>query len=186
VLDWSPPALVRRRDRLIGQGLLRLLGTDEAPAEVVELDPVEATVEGLELIAAQQGLTLAAAVRANGLAGGGPERPIGSRGMLLAHAIHTLGADEMFVRLIATARGRAALVPDPSWTLTASEIGAYTFCPQASYLQRCRVPVTPEADARRQAGSGTHHGIGRQTDVVQARARSRRCCSSPSAWRCCW
>src|SRR6266545_1645866 len=63
---------------------------------------------------------------------------------------------------------RGEFASDPSWTLSASEIGAYTFCPQAWYLQRRRVPVTPEADARRQAGSGVHHAIGRQTDAVRA------------------
>jgi hypothetical protein len=40
--------------------------------------------------------------------------------------------------------------------------------PQAWWLQRCRVPVTPEADARRQQGSRVHHDIGRQTDLVRA------------------
>lgn len=60
------------------------------------------------------------------------------------------------------------LSPEPSWTLSASEIGAYAFCPQAWFLQRCRLPVTPETDARRQAGSRTHREIGRQTDVVRA------------------
>ncbi len=63
---------------------------------------------------------------------------------------------------------RGELAPDPSWTLSASEIGAYTFCPQAWWLQRCRVSVTPEADARRQQGSRVHHDIGRQTDLVRA------------------
>jgi hypothetical protein len=50
--------------------------------------------------------------------------------------------------------------------LTASEIGACTFCPQAWYLQRCRVPVT--AKERRRFGSGMHREIGRQTDLVRA------------------
>ena len=31
--------------------------------------------------------------------------------------------------------------PEPSWTLSALEIGAYAFCPQAWFLQRCRLPV---------------------------------------------
>lgn len=60
------------------------------------------------------------------------------------------------------------LAPDPSWMLSASEIGAFTFCPQAWYLQRCRVPVTAETDARRRAGSRRHREIGRQTDLVRA------------------
>jgi hypothetical protein len=60
------------------------------------------------------------------------------------------------------------LAPDPSCTLTASEIGAYAFCPQAWFLQHCRVPVTADAQARRQAGSRSHREIGWQTDLVRA------------------
>ena len=60
------------------------------------------------------------------------------------------------------------LSPESSWTLSASEIGAYAFCLQAWYLQRCRLPVTAEAEARRRAGSQTHRAIGRQTDFVRA------------------
>jgi hypothetical protein len=59
-------------------------------------------------------------------------------------------------------------VLDPFLTLTASEIGAYTFCLQAWYLQRCRVPVTAMAEERRRSGSATHREIGRQTDLVRA------------------
>lgn len=58
------------------------------------------------------------------------------------------------------------LSPVPSWTLSASEIGAYAFCPQAWCLQRCRLPVKAEAAARRWAGSQTHREIGRQTDLM--------------------
>jgi hypothetical protein len=59
------------------------------------------------------------------------------------------------------------LAPNPSWTLSASEIGAYAFCPQAWFLQRCRLPVTAETAARRDAGSRAHREIGRQTDLVR-------------------
>ena len=59
------------------------------------------------------------------------------------------------------------LALDPSWTLSASEIGAYAFCPQAWYLQRCRLPVTAETETRREAGSRAHRAIGRQTDLVR-------------------
>jgi hypothetical protein len=47
-------------------------------------------------------------VRANGLAGGGPGRPVGARRRLLAHLAHTLGADQIFVDLVLTARRLAA------------------------------------------------------------------------------
>ncbi len=65
-------------------------------------------------------------------------------------------------------RAHAGLVLDPSLMLTASEISACTFCPQAWYLQRCPVPVTDMAKERRRFGSGMHREIGRQTDLVQA------------------
>ena len=65
------------------------------------------------------------------------------------------------------ARLRGELAPDPPWTLSASEIGAYAFCLQAWFLQRCRLPVTAETEARREAGSGAHWEIGRQTDLVR-------------------
>ncbi len=57
---------------------------------------------------------------------------------------------------------------DRSPTITASEIGSFAFCPQAWYLQRCRVPVTAEADLRRKIGSRAHRQIGRQTDLIRA------------------
>ena len=60
------------------------------------------------------------------------------------------------------------LSPESSWTLSASEIGAYAFCPQAWFLQRCRLPVTAETAARRQARSRAHREIGHQTEVVRA------------------
>ena len=58
------------------------------------------------------------------------------------------------------------VAPDASWTLSASKIGAYAFCRQAWFLQRCRLPVTAETEARRRAGSKTHRKIGRQTGLV--------------------
>lgn len=104
-----PVAVVRRRrDRLIAQGLLRLLAADEAGEAGARLELHELTADGLALAAARQGLTLAVAIRANGLAGGGPERPLGARQKLLRELAHTLGADEIFVRLVAMARERAA------------------------------------------------------------------------------
>ena len=65
------------------------------------------------------------------------------------------------------------LRPNPSPTLTASEIGSFAFCPQAWYLQRCRTPVTREAEQRRQAGTRAHRAIGRRTDLVRTVDASR-------------
>lgn len=132
VLDWSVAALLRRRDRLIGQGLLRLLGAEEASTDAAEQELVEATAEALTLVAAQQGLTLGAAVRANGLTGGGPDHPIGARKKLLAHPAHTLGADAIFVRFVTTARRRAAA----GWDDALVEWRSAAAC--------CRRPVRPD------------------------------------------
>lgn len=66
------------------------------------------------------------------------------------------------------------LVSDQLPALTASEIGSFTFCPQAWYLQRCRVSLTAAAELRRQAGSRMHREIGRQTDLVRAGGVAQR------------
>ena len=63
---------------------------------------------------------------------------------------------------------------DRSPVLTASEIGAFAFCPQAWYLQRCGDPVTPEAAARRRAGQRAHRALGRQTDALRAAELGQR------------
>ncbi len=36
-----------------------------------------------------------------------------------------------------TEKLRGQLAPDPSWVLSASEIGAFTFCPQADAVAKC-------------------------------------------------
>jgi hypothetical protein len=105
---WSVASVRRRRNRLVTLGLMRLLATDEIDQEIAALELVELTAEGLTLCAAQQGLSLAAAVRVNGLAGGGPKQPIGTRRMLRAQLAHTLGADGIFISLMRTSRHRAA------------------------------------------------------------------------------
>jgi hypothetical protein len=66
------------------------------------------------------------------------------------------------------------LAPAPSPVLTASEIGSFMFCPQAWYLERCRVPPTPEAQLRQEVGRRTHKEIGRQTDLVRAASAAQR------------
>ncbi len=132
VLDRPAAAVEGRRGRLIAQGLLRLLGPEGVRKDVVEPALVEATADGLALAAAHQGLTLAVAIRANGLAGGGPERPLGARRKLLGELAHTLGADEIFVRLVATARERAAAGGDEALVAWRSAAAC------------CRRPVRPD------------------------------------------
>jgi hypothetical protein len=98
ILGWELRRVRARRARLDRLGLLRLLGADErrqtAPVELTEL-----TRAGIKLVAAQQGLSLPRAVRFNGLAGGGPEHPTGSRQLLLRDLEHTRGTDAVFVGL---------------------------------------------------------------------------------------
>lgn len=104
VFDWQMEWARERRDGLIARGLMRLVEVGEVGAELATLESVELTLEGLRLVAAQQGVSLAMAVRYNGLVGGGPSQPIGSRRKLVATLHHTLGVDGIFVGLISTAR----------------------------------------------------------------------------------
>jgi hypothetical protein len=67
-------------------------------------DLVELTVEGLRMLAAYLGLSLAVAVRHHGLVGGGPRTPIGPRRALMANLSHTLGADAVFATIARVAR----------------------------------------------------------------------------------
>jgi len=108
VLGCSRDAVRRRLGRLMDRGLLRLLAPSELRKAPAGLELVELTAPGLALVAAQQGLPLGAAIRVNGLAGGGPERPLGARRKLTMQLAHTLGADDIFVRLVATAHALAA------------------------------------------------------------------------------
>lgn len=95
----------RRRALLQDAGLSRVLGPDEIGEHEV-LGLAEVTIEGLQVLAAQQGLSLADAVRHNGLAGGGSDTPVGSRRSLLRDLEHTLGADGVFVELCGAAKRR--------------------------------------------------------------------------------
>ena len=112
VLGWQVRWARERRNRLVARGLMWLLGPKEIGEVMGALGLVELTADGLALVAAQQGLRVAEAVRYNGLAGGGPASPIGSRRMLVANLSHTLGADGVFVHLIETARRASALGRD--------------------------------------------------------------------------
>lgn len=112
LLDCPVAQLARRCRRLGADGLLRLLEPGEAGAAGEGMALAEVTIDGLRVVAAQQGLTPAVAVRANGLAGGGPEQPFGARPSLVRQLAHTLGADAVVVRLAATAKERAATGSD--------------------------------------------------------------------------
>jgi hypothetical protein len=51
--------------------------------------------------------------------------------------------------------------------LTASEIGAYAFCPQAWYLQRRKAKESPMAAQLLARGTIAHQHIGHQTDRLR-------------------
>jgi len=104
VLGWTMRRALQQRDRLISMGLMRLVDDGDLDQDHAGLELVELTVDGLTICAAQHGLPLRTAVRVNGLAGGGPDRPIGTRRMLLRQLAHTLGADGVFISLIDSAR----------------------------------------------------------------------------------
>jgi len=91
----------------VAAGFMRTLDVEEARQRAGDPPLLELTTAGQELVAAQQGLSLAEAVRFNGLAGGGPDHPAGARSQLLRQLAHTRGADDVFIRLIALACKRA-------------------------------------------------------------------------------
>lgn len=103
ILGWVRERVVARRNRLIRLGLLRLLASEEV-GEQAKLRLVEATVDGLKLVAADAGLSLSQAVFHLGLVGGGPSRPIGSRSALLRRFEHTRGVATVLVDLYRSAR----------------------------------------------------------------------------------
>src|SRR6266852_4073648 len=86
VLGRDARWVARRRKALLERGLLRLVtrkevdGSGPAGGDLMELTPA-----GLRILAAHLGLSLANAVSRHGLAGGGPESPIGTRRILSAH-----------------------------------------------------------------------------------------------------
>jgi hypothetical protein len=50
--------------------------------------------------------------------------------------------------------------------LAASEIGAFTFCPEAWILDRLGTPQNPSGENRRISGSSVHRRIGRRADRI--------------------
>ncbi len=111
VTGWRVEKVRRRWNRLRAAELLRILTVEEVGKEAWN-ERAEASGAGLRLVAAQQGLTLAAAVRVHGLAGGGPEEPVGTREVLLRNLTHTAAADELFVGLYQIAREHAEVGGD--------------------------------------------------------------------------
>ena len=102
MLGWSEATTRDRCVRLIARGLLMRHDTPDASWPRSPL--LELTVLGLQALAAHWGLTPHAAVRYNGLTGGGLEAPIGTRSMLWATLRHTRGVDTFFVELAMLAR----------------------------------------------------------------------------------
>jgi hypothetical protein len=103
VLTWPLETVRRRKNRLVDHCLIRLAEPDEIEKDA-ELQLVELTRVGLELVAAYRGLSLSVAVKEIGFAGGGPNDPIGTRTKLLRNLPHTLGVDDLFISLYGTAQ----------------------------------------------------------------------------------
>jgi Replication-relaxation len=94
-----------RRAALLVHELVRVVpGHEVEPPALARLGLLETTRAGLEMVAAQVGLPLMAAVHHHGLAGGGPDAPLGPRAALLRHLPHTLGADRVFATIARAAR----------------------------------------------------------------------------------
>jgi hypothetical protein len=98
VLGWEVGRLRERLKRMVQLGFVRHVEPGETRAPT-DAESIELTVDGVELVAAQQGLSVAQAIRHNGLVGGGPQQEIGARHLLLSNLQHTLGADAVFVEL---------------------------------------------------------------------------------------
>jgi hypothetical protein len=103
VLGRDARWVARRRKALLDRRLLRLV-TDKEVHWSGRGDLLELTPAGLRTLAAHLGLSPASAVSHHGLAGGGPESPIGTRRTLVAHLDHTVGADAVFGVLAPAAR----------------------------------------------------------------------------------
>lgn len=111
VLDCSVDRVRRRLHTLIRRGLLRLAEPDDSADQMGE-QLLEVTGPGLELVADHLGMTLTVAVRECGLAGGGPDEPVGARRTLMRHLAHTRGVDRLFIALSRTARQLTAVGGD--------------------------------------------------------------------------
>jgi hypothetical protein len=98
VLRWETRRVRECIAGLRRHGLVRQLDPGEA-RDVTAEDLWELTADGLRLVAARIGLPFPVAVRANGLAGGGPEEQIGRRRNLIRYLAHTRGADDVFIDL---------------------------------------------------------------------------------------
>jgi hypothetical protein len=98
VIGWEARRLRERLTRMMRLGFARLVEDGETRTPI-RAEMIELTVDGVALVAAQQGLSIARAVHFSGLAGGGPEHEVGARRLLLRQVQHTLGADAIFVGL---------------------------------------------------------------------------------------
>ena len=91
---------------LAAAGLIRTVPAGERPPNAIQASAfadatelAEATAAGLALLAAQAGVSLPAAVRWAGWAGGGPATPIGARQAMLTTLSHTLGLYRLLIAL---------------------------------------------------------------------------------------
>ena len=70
--------------------------------------------------------------------------------------------------------------------LSASEIGAFTFCPEAWYLEHHGVARNDPAEAHLAAGSEAHRRLGRRTDDLQLATMLQRVLLSATVLLIAW
>ena len=98
-LGASADHVRRRVHALVERDFLRLVDAAEIGPEAAAAGLLEATDEGLRFVAATLGLTLSAAIRFHGLAGGGPVSPLGARRGSIRHVAHTTGLNRLMASL---------------------------------------------------------------------------------------
>jgi hypothetical protein len=63
---------------------------------------------------------------------------------------------------------------EPIPLLSASEIGAFTYCPEAWVLDRLHTPRTGAGQQRLRNGTSSHRKVGRRVDSLSAVHRASR------------
>ena len=103
LMGWVSRWTRQRIARLERRGLLRKLTAAEVAEEQAARGLLEATHDGLALVASRRGLPLSSALAIEGLVGGGPERPVRLRAKLVQILDHTLGVNRFFLNVYRTA-----------------------------------------------------------------------------------
>jgi len=104
VFGWETEATCRRTGNLLARGTMRTLDPSEIAGRTSKRGLLELTRTGVEIVAAQHGLSRAQAQRAHGLTGQGCDHLTGQRVDLLRNLAHTPGVNDCFIDLYRVAR----------------------------------------------------------------------------------